>query len=85
MSQILLLVRDPLEVGMGSRTIATIGTAIVKAAVDELLFRIVTEDSSLLLEASLNSCHAGKCHTGATVMLILYWANPACRELAVKM
>merc|ERR1719244_1904159 len=57
MSQAIITITSPFGISMRSSSIATIGTILSKATVNELLFRIVSKNTSQFFIASLNRTH----------------------------
>merc|ERR1711976_363312 len=71
------IILGPLNISMRSSSITATGTILTISTVNKLLLRVVTEHSRHLLEAGLNQGHVGKCNTGATLFLVLDWADIA--------
>merc|ERR1719357_1756982 len=66
---------SPGQVGMRGSSIAAVGSLLFVTAVNQLLFRVVTKDSSNFLEAGFNGVHAGKSNARSTLLLILHRGN----------
>merc|ERR1712002_1005344 len=70
-----LATTSKLSISMRRSTIASISSILFVSTVNQLLFRIVTEDIGQLLEAGLNGGNCCKRYTGSTLKLVLHRGN----------
>merc|ERR1711963_1347986 len=61
-----------LDVGVRVGAVAPVRPVLLVAAVDQLLLRVVPEDSSCLLEAGLDGRHVGEGDTRPALLLVLH-------------
>merc|ERR1712038_1259583 len=64
-----------LDVGVRVGAVAPVRPVLLVPAVNQLLLRVVTEDSSGLLEAGLDGRHVGEGHTRSALLPVLHLAD----------
>merc|ERR1712038_2107264 len=64
-----------LDVGVRVGAVAPVRPVLLVAAINQLLLRVVTEDSSGLLEAGLDGRHVGEGHTRSALLPVLHLAD----------